>query len=198
MNTSGESDQKSKIHTENNSVARTEVEMHPNVEEMRSYTQFKLVLADLLRIIRQGLAVLGRKNAENAYGELMAKLAEDRFTLAVLGQFKRGKSSLMNAIIGQELLPTGVLPLTSAITVLKYGPTERLLVNHNYSILPAELPVSTLSDYVTEKGNPGNQKKVKTATLELPLPFLRYGIEFVDTPGVGSAITDNTTTTYNF
>ena len=176
----------------------SEVEIKPDLAKLRTYTQTKLALADQLRILREALTALGREQSEQRCGELMVKLAEDRFTLAVLGQFKRGKSSLMNAIIGRELLPTGVLPLTSAITVLKYGPTERLVVQREEWSYPIELPISSLSDYVTEKGNPSNQKKVKTACVELPAPFLRHGIEFVDTPGVGSAITANTVTTYEF
>jgi predicted GTPase len=174
------------------------VEITPDLEKLRVYKQTKLALAGQLRILCEALKALGREHGEQQCSELMVKLAEDRFTLAVVGQFKRGKSSLMNAIIGRELLPTGVLPLTSAITVLKYGPTERLEVCRENSIFPNELPVTSLPDYVTEKGNPGNEKKVKTVSVELPVPFLRCGIEFVDTPGVGSAITANTETTYDF
>ncbi|VBB09764.1 Hypothetical protein LUCI_5062 [Lucifera butyrica] len=173
-------------------------EVNPDLEKLRAYTQAKLALAEQLRIVREALAALGRNRGEGQCEELLVKLAEDRFTLAMLGQFKRGKSSLMNAIIGRELLPTGVLPLTSAITVLKYGPAERLAVNREDSIFPDELPVSALAGYVTEKGNPANRLKVKTACVELPVPFLRRGVEFVDTPGVGSAITSNTLTTYEF
>jgi predicted GTPase len=176
----------------------TEVEIKPDVEKLREHTQIKLALADQLRIVRRGFKTLGCENSEQQCSELMLKLAEDRFTLAVLGQFKRGKSSLMNAVIGRELLPTGVLPLTSAITILKYGETERLMVSHTYSLLPEELPVADLPNYVTEKHNPNNQKKVKNVSVELAVPFLRYGLEFVDTPGVGSAISANTTTTYDF
>lgn len=178
--------------------AKLEVEIKPDMEKLRAYTKTKLALASQLRIVSEALTELGMENVAQQFGRLMVKLAEDRFTLAVLGQFKRGKSSLMNAIIGRELLPTGVLPLTSAITVLKYGPTERLIVSRQNSIFPGELSVSSLSDYVTEKGNPGNQKKVKTACVELPVPFLRHGIEFVDTPGIGSTIMANTATTYSF
>jgi GTP-binding protein EngB required for normal cell division len=173
-------------------------EITPDTEKLRAYTQTKLELASQLRTVREALTTLGRENAERQCAELIVKLAEDRFILAVLGQFKRGKSSLMNAIIGRELLPTGVLPLTSAITILKYGPTEKLVINREDSGFPQELPVSSLPGYVTEKGNPGNQKKVKTACVELPVPFLRRGLEFVDTPGVGSAIMANTATTYSF
>lgn len=171
---------------------------NPDLEKLREYTHTKLAIAGQLRIVRDELSSLGLERSEQLCGELMVKLAEDRFTLAVLGQFKRGKSSLMNAIIGRELLPTGVLPLTSAITVLKYGPTERLVINRADALFPEELPISSLSDYVTEKGNPGNQKKVLTASIEIPVSFLRRGVEFVDTPGVGSVITANTATTYNF
>jgi GTPase Era involved in 16S rRNA processing len=177
---------------------KTDADINPDLEKLRQYTHSKLALAGQLRIVREELSSLGLEKNEQLCGELMVKLAEDRFTLAVLGQFKRGKSSLMNAIIGRELLPTGVLPLTSAITVLKYGPTERLVVTRADVLFPEELPISSLSGYVTEKGNPANQKKVQTATVELPVPFLRQGIEFVDTPGVGSAIVANSATTYSF
>jgi predicted GTPase len=173
-------------------------EIKPDLEKLNIYMQTKLALAEQLRIIRDALTALRLDNHERKCEELVVKLAEDRFILAVLGQFKRGKSSLMNAIIGHELLPTGVLPLTNAITTLKYGPVERLIVTRNDLILPVELPVSSLPDYVTEKGNPGNWKQVRSVYVELPVPFLRRGIEFVDTPGVGSIITANTATTYSF
>jgi GTP-binding protein EngB required for normal cell division len=167
-------------------------------ENLRDYTRLKLAIAAQLRALREILHRRGNSARLQRCEEFMAKLAEDRFTLAVLGQFKRGKSSLMNAIIGRELLPTGVLPLTSAITVLKFGPSERLVVVREGMAFPETVPVTTLANYVTERGNPGNRKRVKTATLELPLPFLRRGLEFVDTPGVGSAIAANTATTYSF
>lgn len=173
-------------------------EITPDLVTLKAYTQVKLTLASQLRIIREAFAALGRETEERQCGELIVKLAEDRFTLAVLGQFKRGKSSLMNAIIGRELLPTGVLPLTSAITILKYGPKERLVVQRENWGFPDELPLTALADYVTEKGNPSNTKRIKTASVELPIPFLRRGVEFVDTPGVGSTISANTDTTYNF
>lgn len=179
-------------------AATSAIEIKPDLKKLRAYTQTKLALAGELRVVREGLKTLDRESGEQQYGELMVKLAEDRFTLAVLGQFKRGKSSLINAIIGRELLPTGVVPLTSAITVLKYGPAERLVIRREDWSYPDELPVSALADYVTEQGNPSNVKKVKTATVELPVPFLRRGLEFVDTPGVGSAIGANTATTYGF
>ncbi len=179
-------------------TSRQKKEIKPDMEQLTLYKHLKLALADQLRIIIQGLAALGREKGEKQCRNLMVKLAEDRFTLAVLGQFKRGKSSLMKAIIGRKLLPTGILPLTSVITKLTYGPTERLLVYHTYSNYSDEEAIAQLPDYVTEKGNPANTKKVANVVIELPVPFLQKGVEFVDTPGVGSTIESNTITTYDF
>ena len=174
-------------------------EIGPDTDHLRDYTKFKHAVAQTIRSIRSLASAVKNDRVATEGQDLMSKLAEDRFTLAVVGQFKRGKSSLMNAIIGRDLLPIGVLPLTSAITILKYGPVEKLtILRERDAIFPEQPPVSTLAEYVTEQGNPGNRKRVKAAVLELPLSFLRYGLEFVDTPGVGSAIVANTETTYTF
>jgi len=170
----------------------------PDISLLKAYTQAKQSIARSIRAIQGHLAKDKQQDVASQYQELMVKLAEDRFTLAVLGQFKRGKSSLMNAIIGRELLPVGVLPLTSAITVLRYGPAERLVVIREEALFPEELPTGRLAEFVTERGNPGNVKRVKAARVEVPLAFLRHGLEFVDTPGVGSSIEANTATTYHF
>jgi GTP-binding protein EngB required for normal cell division len=169
-------------------------------ESLRFYTKTKLALAAQLRALREIIRRHGSETRLKQCDKLMSKLAEDRFTLAVLGQFKRGKSSLMNAIVGRELLPVGVLPLTSAITILRYGPKERLLIRREDVDLPfpQEFPVGQLAEFVTEKENPGNSRRLKTACVELPVPFLRRGLEFVDTPGIGSAIEANTVTTLKF
>jgi GTP-binding protein EngB required for normal cell division len=165
---------------------------------LREYTLIKQDLAAAIHDLRQFFHVHEMADGEDRCQALLVKLAEDRFNLAVLGQFKRGKSSLMNAIIGRDLLPTGVLPLTSVVTTLCYGPLERLLITRQDWTLTQELPLSDLADYVTERGNPGNTKGVLTAQVEVPIPFLRRGLHFIDTPGVGSASAANTATTYAF
>ena len=175
-----------------------ETEPVPGLSSFKHYTRVKQTIAHEVRTLSDFLRKhLGDREAEECR-QLMVKLAEDRFALAVVGQFKRGKSSLMNAIIGRDILPTGVLPLTSAITVLKYGPREKLTILGKGVFYPEEVPISSIAEHVTQKGNPGNAKKVTCATLELPVQFLRRGLEFVDTPGIGSAIEANTATTYDY
>jgi hypothetical protein len=53
--------------------------------------------------------------------ELRSRLLEQRLQIAVLGQFKRGKSTLLNAILGEPVLPTGVVPLTAVPTFIRWG-----------------------------------------------------------------------------
>lgn len=166
--------------------------------QLRYYTLAKQQVGDLLR---SGLQFFQKNNnelSEQQCRDLLVKLAEDRFNLVVVGQFKRGKSSLMNAIIGRNLLPTGLLPLTSAITTLCFGPKEKVFVKRTGWVFEQEINLSELPEYVTEQGNPGNIKGVVEARIELPIPFLRRGLYFVDTPGIGSTSSENTATTYSF
>lgn len=172
--------------------------IHPNLDKIQLYNRLKLDLADQIRIVGESLLVLGFEKKQKQILDLMVKLAEDRFMLTILGLFKRGKSTLLNAITGSEIFPTGVLPLTSSIAIVKYGPKERMVVDREGFSFPEEKQISLLSQFVTENGNPGNIKKVKSVSVEIPLPFLKYGFELVDTPGVGSAIIANTETTYKF
>jgi GTP-binding protein EngB required for normal cell division len=118
--------------------------------------------------------------------------------LVVVGQFNRGKSTLMNAILGVDRLPTGVLPLTSVITSVGYGDRERVLVHWDGHGLSTEIPLDQLSEYTTEAGNPGNRMGIAVAEVQLPVELLRLGFHFIDTPGVGSAIAENTRTTRAF
>jgi GTP-binding protein EngB required for normal cell division len=173
-------------------------EVNPDLTHVEAYAKAKQIVGRDLHYMRELLEKRKSERRHAACRDLMAKLAEDHFTLAVVGQFKRGKSSLMNAIIGRPLLPTGVLPLTSAITALRFGPRDRLLIEHEESTVVSEAPISELAQYVTERGNPANRRRISRAIIETPSPFLRRGLEFVDTPGVGSAIEANTAITQRF
>jgi small GTP-binding protein len=165
--------------------------------DIGAYAQAKFEIADLLR-----LAAVKAKEADptNSYPfeDLFARLAEDRFNIAVVGQFSRGKTSLMNAMLGTDRLPTGIVPLTSVITTVQYGPKERAVLEYEERRYPYETPLDTIADYVSQRHNPGNEKGIKYAHVELPAELLRQGFFLVDTPGLGSAIAENTRTTENY
>jgi hypothetical protein len=164
---------------------------------LRDYVAAKHEVANLVRSVLDALRASSPDEAAVA-NDLIVKLAEDRFNLVVVGLFKRGKSSLMNAVIGRDLLPTGVLPLTSAITALCYGPREGVWLRRRDWTFEQEIRTDQLAEFVTERGNPGNEKGLVEARVELPLGFLRRSLYFIDTPGVGSASRENTATAYRF
>lgn len=128
---------------------------------------------------------------------LALRLAEGLFYVACVGQFKRGKSTLLNALTGRALLPVGVVPVTALITIVRYGPETRAVVHfedgHHAAIEPA-----TLADYVAEDRNPHNEKRVTIVEVYTPSDLLSSGMCFVDTPGLGSIFRKNTETTRAF
>jgi GTP-binding protein EngB required for normal cell division len=171
---------------------------HEEATSLRRYTLAKQEVAASIRAAKQLFQAHSVPEAVERCQSLLVQLAEDRFNLAVVGQFKRGKSTLMNAMIGRDLLPTGLLPLTSAITTLCYGSKERVVLRRMGWALEQEIPLAQLAAFITERENPGNEKGLLEARIELPVPFLRRGLHFIDTPGIGSARQENTATTYAF
>lgn len=105
--------------------------------------------------------------------------------VAILGQFKAGKSSFLNSIIGQQLLPVGVIPVTTAITRIRYGGAEQATVTH-FDGSRTEISLADLDEYTSEAKNPANQKDVAVVDIELPSLEDYAGLRLVDTPGLGS------------
>jgi GTP-binding protein EngB required for normal cell division len=165
--------------------------------DLRDYEQHKVAIADLLRSAAE-IGSSQNHEWQDRLRDLFARLAEDRFNLVVVGRFSRGKTSLMNAILGTDRLPTGIVPLTSVITTVAYGSSERVVLKYDERILTREVPLEELARYVTQQGNPGNAQGIKMAEVQLPAEFLRRGFYFVDTPGLGSGIAENTRTTEAF
>jgi GTP-binding protein EngB required for normal cell division len=165
---------------------------------LHNYLKFKLRFAEVIQAILQDARQASDAHDETECRSLLSRLAADRFNLVVVGQFNRGKSTLMNAVLGVDRLPTGVLPLTSVITSVGYGDRERVLLHRDDQGLPIEIPLAHLAEHVTEAGNPGNRRGIAVAEVQLPVELLRLGFHFVDTPGVGSAIAENTRTTQAF
>ena len=164
--------------------------------DLRDYERHKFVIADILR--QMAPAASDRQQWLEHSTALFTRLAEDRFNLVLVGRFSRGKSSLVNAILGTDSLPTGIVPLTSVITSVGYGSVERVKLRFARNFMDQEVPLSTLKSYVTQEENPGNVKGILEAEVQLPSEFLRRGFHFVDTPGLGSAIEENTRTTESY
>lgn len=137
--------------------------------------------------------ILGRLNL------LRTRLDQGLLRVAVLGQFKRGKSTLLNALLGAPVLPTGVTPVTAIPTFIKAGPraTARITFQDGkepfLTTIEGEIP-SVLERYISEVNNPHNRLNVESVEIEVRSEFLDQGIVLIDTPGVGSTFVHNTRT----
>ncbi len=168
--------------------------MNPEVQSSAtsSYSKLKTELLDCMD------EMLGIENIRGcACEDLKEKVRSNAFNLVVVGQFKRGKTSLINALLGVEILPVAVVPLTSIVTIMTWGEALRIKVYFNDGKI-AEIKPESLVEYVTEKGNPKNVKDVREVVLTYPSPYLKDGVRLIDTPGVGSIYQHNTDVAYQY
>ncbi len=132
--------------------------------------------------------------------DLRDRLAHGTLRLAVLGQFNRGKSTFINALLGTSILPVSVLPITSVPTEIRYGATTRCTVRfeHDRPEESAKSSVESIREllirYVAEENNPGNSKGVSRVIVECDSRLLHHGTVLIDTPGFGSTHRHNTKT----
>lgn len=138
------------------------------------------------------LAALTGEGDSAALAELRGRLAEQRLRVLVAGEAKRGKSTLINALLGRAVLPAGVTPLTALATAVRYGRDERVTAVFRDGRTEG-YPLPALGDLVTERGNPGNSRGLASVTVAVDASILAHGLELVDTPGIGSVYAHNTT-----
>uniref|UniRef100_A0A7C4LK29 Dynamin N-terminal domain-containing protein n=1 Tax=Schlesneria paludicola TaxID=360056 RepID=A0A7C4LK29_9PLAN len=137
------------------------------------------------------LSTLGpRANANIAQTvqEAVDVLRQQRFYLAVLGKAKRGKSTLINALLGRKddlIAPVDKLPVSSAISRFRYADREQAVVVFRDG-RRQPIGFERIREFVTEDHNRENVKAVDVVEIEGPFPGLQAGLELVDTPGAGS------------
>jgi len=122
---------------------------------------------------------------------LRARLDAGRLRVLVVGEAKRGKSTLVNALLQRSVLPVGVTPLTAVATTVTHGSAEGIDVLF-LDGRTQRLPLGALEDLVTERSNPANCRRIAGVTVRLDAPILGRGVELVDTPGTGSVHAHNT------
>lgn len=137
-------------------------------------------------------------------GRLMSagrQLAAGKLFVVVCGEFKRGKSSLINALLGEPgLFPVDVDIATSLVTTISYRAEERITVAIGERGKEEKRPLGRgeIADYVTEGRNPNNARQARLMAIETPNEQLKDGLILVDTPGVGGLQQSHNEATYAF
>ncbi len=158
-------------------------------------------MSEILEKCKKAYELLSGDEACRGYAEQVAqlidKLENNAMTVSIIGQFKRGKSSLSNAILEDTILPVGIVPITSAVTKVVYSEKKSAHVHFKNGAVE-EVGLDELSRYISEQENKGNEMGVEMVVLGAPSKFLQDGMEFVDTPGVGSFHKNNTEAAYEY
>lgn len=155
------------------------------MEKIREATNVKDI-REILGIIHEACQQFQILSLNRQLEAVQNLLEEDPpLDVAVMGQFKAGKSSFLNSLLGQNVLPVGAIPVTTAITRLQYGNQERALIRH-FDGRTTEIPLNNIAEFTSEARNPGNEKNVAIVDIELPSMQKYPGLRLVDTPGLGS------------
>lgn len=127
---------------------------------------------------------LGVVSRADTLDETRARLHCDSFRLMVIGEFKRGKSTLINALLGQPVLPAKVAPCTGVVTVLRYGEEPGAVLYPRVGE-PREVPIEALrSAVVIDDDGEARHSEYARAEVTYPLPLLRNNVEILDSPGL--------------
>jgi small GTP-binding protein len=133
--------------------------------------------------------------------QLRQRLANDRLRIVVVGEFSRGKSTLINALIGQPVLPSRVNPTTATITAVTGGsPAEAMAEYRDGSIQRYELPEERVNHFLDSLVSTANQKANRIGVFRIHIPgrLEELQAEIIDTPGVNDLDLAREELTYNF
>jgi GTPase Era involved in 16S rRNA processing len=139
----------------------------------------------LLQAIEAVVTRHGLVEFRSRIASLAARLEDNNLEVALFGRVSSGKSSLLNALLGTDVLPVGVNPITAVPTRLRHGESLHARITFA-SGRNEEVSIDEFRNLVSEIGNPGNQRNVTHALIEIPSVRLSQGIVLVDTPGLGS------------
>jgi hypothetical protein len=147
----------------------------------------------LVDLALKATTAYGRPDLGNRLRLTRARLADPSVRVLIVGEFKQGKSQLLNALVNAPVCPVDDDIATSLPTVVKHSDIASVALireaeSDTGEPLPAqrtEVPVDQLAQYVSEAGNPNNRRQLTYAEVGIPRKLLAGGLVLVDTPGVG-------------
>jgi|GEM_PF-1339194 len=168
---------------------------------MNNYQQHK---QQVLQLFQQAIVAAKYYQAETTIKHLETarqNLILGKLFVVVAGEFKQGKSSLLNALLNEtEIFPVDIDITTNLVSTITYGKQEkvRVVLGESGKETIKQIAKSEIPDYVTEQRNLKNAKQAKMLTIESPNSQLKEGLVLVDTPGIGSLNAEHTAVTHAF
>lgn len=165
-------------------------------------------MSQLVELVDQGIALAStgdRADLRRRLEQTKERLLDPSVRVIVVGEFKQGKSQLVNALVNAPICPVDDDIATAVPTSVRYGehPAAFVLSQRSSSGTIAtggaverdEVAVPELADYVSERATPDRDREVTGAEVLLPRKLLRSGLTLIDSPGVGGLTSAHALTT---
>ena len=153
-----------------------------------SFASYKQIVIDLtsdLKKLKEFSEKLKLEGNVSSIDDVIHRLAEDNFQVAIIGEFKRGKSTTINALLGKDVLPMNVLPTTATLNKITYSITPFVKIQYKDGKIE-EIGIDELNKYVTKltKESKERAQNIKEATVYYPVNYCKNGVTIIDTPGL--------------
>lgn len=144
-------------------------------------------LVQVVEGLRRAAVGSNRSDLDQRLAAAATRVSRPTVVVAVVGEFKQGKSSLVNALLGAAVCPVEDDLATSVVTVVHHHPEPQVTVRRRQGqqVVAEVVPAAELAALATEAGNPGNEQEIDRVDIGLPHPLLASGLTLVDTPGMG-------------
>jgi GTPase SAR1 family protein len=142
---------------------------------------------------RRALEVEGTEHSDSLIAGELALVRRDlestEFTVGIFGLIKRGKSTLLNGLIGREVSSMHVTPETAVPVYVSYGDAPEAVVHFADGSIK-HVAVEDVHQFTSQKANANNHLGVTYVEQQVPVGFLRNGTRLIDTPGLDDAEAD--------
>ena len=152
------------------------------------YTSYQNMVTQVNTGLVQMQKAAARMNLEETAKQLEAsreKLERRKFAVGILGEFKRGKSTVINSLLEKEIMPADILPTSATMNRVTYDMTPHVMLQMRDGS-EMEIGIDQLPDYVTklDEEKEAQAAKVEEAVVYYPCKFCQNGVDIVDTPGL--------------
>ncbi|MGL5879010.1 MAG: dynamin family protein, partial [Xenococcaceae cyanobacterium] len=151
----------------------------------RDYKKKIISLINSLKQLQDFAKKLKLDRCVTSIDEVLYKISTNSFSVAVVGEFKRGKSTFINALVGEEILPADILPCSATVNRVTYGTIPRVKIVFRDG-REETIEIDKLGEYVT-KLTPESEEvaaTVKEAIVYYPVHYCHNNVDIIDTPGL--------------
>lgn len=141
--------------------------------------------AELLDLAIRATAAYRREDLGERLAVARRRLLDPEVRVLVVGEFKQGKSLLVNSLVDAPVCPVDDDLATAVPTLVRYAPEPSVVLVGDDEHQRRQVPIDQLAQHVSEAGNPGNRERLRYAEVGVPRTVLSGGLCLVDTPGVG-------------